>query len=373
VQSNSQKKNQIKDGLAIRGNWNKLQRLFDRAKNGDDILLGFIGGSITQGSLATKEEFQYVNRVVAWWRQQFPKATITHVNAGIGGTSSHYGVARVEKDLLIYNPDIVFVDFTVNDKDTPFCQETFEGLLRKIIKSNENVPTVILNNIYYCDGYSAEKVHNQLGAYYDIPCISAKQGIYPLIAEGIYEEADITSDGLHPNDFGHELLAKILTTFFTQVLEEPVRDDLIAFPLTALTDNCYEESILYQRDNIDATYDGFTIDTRKKDGLLDLYKDGFFASLAGDSMKVNVTGSCIAVQYLKSVRHPVPIATAIIDGDVHASIKLDGNFDEDWGDCLYLEPILHHGIYGAHELEIRIKESSKYDVGPFYVVGIIVS
>ena len=35
---------------------------------------------------------------------------------GIGGTTSHYGVSRVVTDMLMYQPDFVVVDFSVNDE-----------------------------------------------------------------------------------------------------------------------------------------------------------------------------------------------------------------------------------------------------------------
>ena len=51
---------------------------------------------------------------------------------------------------------------------------------------------------------------------------------------------------------------------------------------------------------------------------------------------------------------------------------LDGNFTEDWGDCLYLEPLLHHAEKKVHRIEITITDA-KDIVQPFYLVSLIVS
>ena len=61
----------------------------------------------------------------------------------------------------------------------------------------------------------------------------------------------------------------------------------------------------------------------------------------------------------------------ILDGDVEHSILLDGNFDEDWGDCLYLEPVLHHGKFGRHTVEIEILPAEYETAEPFYLMALI--
>ena len=102
---------------------------------------GIFGGSITQDSLATKHEYCYAYRVFQWWEKTFPKAKLHYVNGGIGGTTSHYGVSRVVTDMLMYQPDFVVVDFSVNDEPEKFFQETYEGLVRRMLTWS-SVPAV---------------------------------------------------------------------------------------------------------------------------------------------------------------------------------------------------------------------------------------
>ncbi len=93
-----------------------------RAEKGEELTIGFLGGSITQGSFATKTENCYAYRVFTWWKQEFPQAAFHYVNGGIGGTTSHLGVSRAVEDVLMYQPDIVIVDFSVNDDANAFFQ-----------------------------------------------------------------------------------------------------------------------------------------------------------------------------------------------------------------------------------------------------------
>jgi hypothetical protein len=54
-------------------------------------------------------------------------------------------------------------------------------------------------------------------------------------------------------------------------------------------------------------------------------------------------------------------------------VLLDGNFDEDWGDCLYLEPVLHHGEYGKHTVEIRVLPDEFENAEPLYLMALIIA
>ena len=135
-----------------------------RAGRGEPLTLGFFGGSITQGSAASREESCYAYRVYQWWRQSFPQADFSYYNGGIGGTTSHFGAARVE-ELLAANPDVVVVDFSVNDEATAFFQETFEGLIRKILGRNPGIAVLILNNVFYDSGENAQEYHNRVAEH----------------------------------------------------------------------------------------------------------------------------------------------------------------------------------------------------------------
>ena len=98
-------------------NSSRLLQLMKRADRGEELTIGFLGGSITQGSLAKNPENTYARRVFTWWKDSFPKAEFHYVNGGIGGTTSHYGAARAVRDVLMYQPDFVMVDFCVNDEE----------------------------------------------------------------------------------------------------------------------------------------------------------------------------------------------------------------------------------------------------------------
>lgn len=367
-------------------NITRLKNLMKRAANGESLVIGFLGGSITQGSLSSTPKTCYAYLVYEWWKKSFPNAAFSFVNGGIGGTTSHYGGARAWKDVLCYRPDIVTVDFSVNDDANEFFEETYEGTLRRLLAAPSAPAVVVLNNVFYDTGKNAQDYHNRIADHYGIPHVSIKDTVYPDVESGKIVRADITPDNLHPNDKGHRLVAdeicKLLDSIKAEMEEETIAGENIEGKSTKteasvllpapLTENAYEHSRLIQIQDNEAILDGFLVDPIEKKGMLDIFKNGWTAAHTNDKISFEIECSCLAVQYRKSVQQPVPKAKAVIDGDEAHAVILDGNFTEDWGDCLYLEPLLHHAEKKVHRIEITVTDA-KDIVRPFYLVSLIVS
>ena len=364
----------------------RLKNLMKRAANGESLVIGFLGGSITQGSLSSTPKTCYAYLVYEWWKKSFPNAAFSFVNGGIGGTTSHYGGARAWKDVLCYRPDIVTVDFSVNDDANEFFEETYEGMLRRLLAAPSAPAVVVLNNVFYDTGKNAQDYHNRIADHYGIPHVSIKDTVYPDVESGKIVRADITPDNLHPNDKGHRLVAdeicKLLDSIKAEMEEETIAGENIEGKSTKteasvllpapLTENACEHSRLIQIQDNEAILDGFLVDPIEKKGMLDIFKNGWTAAHTNDKISFEIECSCLAVQYRKSVQQPVPKAKAVIDGDEAHAVILDGNFTEDWGDCLYLEPLLHHAEKKVHKIEITVTDA-KDIVRPFYLVSLIVS
>lgn len=405
----------------------RLEQTMARAAAGEPLTLGFLGGSITQGSLATSLERCYASLVTKWWRKTYPQAEITAVNAGIGGTTSHFGVARAEADLLFARPDVVFVEFSVNDDENGHFQETYEGLVRRLLSCSWKPAVVLLHNRFYDDGHSAEGIHDSIGAYYGLPRVCMGDEIYPRIAAGELPLDEVTPDGLHPNDKGHELLAQLITAKLAQIegwrkadgvacreADSPVGEreiqreeaksqpetgklqpgmgkpqpeagrlqgmegwnpgtlasDQLPLPLTA---NRYEHAVrLRNSDILPSDNQGFLPDPVKQDGITDVFRCGWRAGRLGAELTFEIDAACAALQYRKTIRKPAPVAVAIVDGEEENPVVLDGNFDETWGDCLFLQTLFEEDQSRRHTITVRITECRDIQT-EFYLVSLIVA
>lgn len=358
-----------------------------KAEQGEELIIGFLGGSITQGSLASGEHLTYAWRVYDWWCKSFPKAVFHYVNGGIGGTTSHFGTARAERDMLMYQPDVVVVDFSVNDEPDLFFQETFEGLLRRLLAWPGHPAVIVLNNVYYDTGVNAQIFHNELADYYQIPHVSIRDNIYRQMKQGLYTREELTTDGLHPNDRGHGLIADEIITLLEQVklvletgnASESEAEQIIGKEAeglggkAALTPNAYQAARLLDITNVLPELSGFRADPEEKMGHLDCFKNGWIGKKKGDRIVFREECSCVAIQYRKTIQGPSPAARVVLDGDTAHGVILDGNFKESWGDCLYLEPVLHHGDRKRHTIEIEIIEEPLDALVPFYLLSVILA
>ncbi len=77
-------------------------------------------------------------QTTAWLKQRYPKAEFVEVNAAIGGTGSDLGVYRLGRDVLAQKPDLVFVEFAVNDGGAAPEQiyRCMEGIVRQIRRAD---------------------------------------------------------------------------------------------------------------------------------------------------------------------------------------------------------------------------------------------
>ncbi|MBQ0042051.1 MAG: SGNH/GDSL hydrolase family protein [Lachnospiraceae bacterium] len=372
-------------GLINRGNLNRIKKVMRRAEAGDRITVGFLGGSITQGSLAEFHSNCYAHLVFKWWTEKFPKSAFTYVNAGIGGTDSEFGVARVDRDLMQFLPDMVFTEFSVNDSNNDLYKETYEGLIRHVLDNRIKPAVALIHNICYDTGVTAQEIHSEIGRHYELPCIAMQPTIYAKVIDGTIPNREITPDDLHPNTLGHSLVASVIIHFlemvYSQMYEEEaasVCDEKLPAPIT---DNRYEHSYRIQNgvnfDNalssVNGTVncDGFTIDEQIQYHVYETDRNGWKGSRQSDSIRFEVDADTLAVQYIKTVNLPAPIAKAIVDGDEENAVILDANFDETWGNCLYLQNLPVREAKKRHTVEIKVVETHDNDAYPFYLVSLI--
>lgn len=335
--------------VAYNGSAERITGLMKRAGAGEELTLCFLGGSITQGSLSSKPQTCYAYLIYKWFSDKFPKASFKYVNAGIGGTTSQFGVARLTENVSPCRPDFCMLEFSVNDASNPYFCESFEAVVRRIMSSASKPAMIIMNNLFYDTGENAQEEHNRIGEAYDIPCISVRDALYPEIVSGRLVRTEVSPDGLHPNDAGHAILAELVINYLEKLYDRYIaaeKPEAAAAPVVTLepvTKNALEHLHRTQNRSKAVECKGFKADHTRKKGIWDLFRNGWTASKKGDSISFSFAGSELAVQYLKTINRPAPIAEAIIDGDEKHPVRLDANFDENWGNHIHIDTLLWHG------------------------------
>ena len=262
----------------------------------------------------------------------------------------------------------------MNDENNSRFAETYEGLIRNIYASVCHPAIVLLHNVRYDNGINAQEEHSRIGKAYGLPCISMREAVFPKVASGDIPVRSITPDDLHPNDVGHKLVAETVIRFLEEAYAERSKYELLfnkgEMP-EPLTGNGYEHSFRYRNNNCVPKCNGFTADTGKDGRSSHIFQGGWTASCINNRIIFEIEGTGIAVQYRKTIYKPAPVARVTVDGNIEKSILIDGNFDEDWGDCLYIDTVAEHMEDTVHTVEITIVESYEDLAVPFYLVSVI--
>lgn len=188
------------------------------------INMVFHGHSIPSGYHKTPEVRpfdSYPFLVYQGMNERFPTAVINQITTAIGGEASPKGAARFERDVLPYHPDLVFIDYAVNDRSFPL--DKVEASWRSMIEvtQKQGIPLILLTPTgTRFDNFKdpkndlavrAELIRN-LGREYKVPVADVSAAWQKALDSGIDQES-LLSQGLHPNRKGHEIAAaEILKT-----------------------------------------------------------------------------------------------------------------------------------------------------------------
>ena len=209
----------LKDSVMSRGNNARLKNVIARAQSGEEITLATIGGSITEGAGATT----YKDCWAARFQREFQKAYGTEagnniylVNAGVGGTPSPFGYMRYQREIVDRVPardadglpDIVVIEFSVNDWQEPTNHRCYESMVKEILDA-PNEPAVILLFAVFRNGFNLQDELKRIGKNYDLMMVSVKDGFYDLFDKKIKKDG-FFSDEYHPTSLGHRIYMECL-------------------------------------------------------------------------------------------------------------------------------------------------------------------
>ncbi len=225
-------------GMTSLGDPARFVRVMRKAMAGEEITVGFIGGSVTYGGAATTQEARWARVVEKWWKDTFPQAKINYVNAGQSGTPSLFGVHRVDDDLLKYEPDFVVIEFGVNDELMDWQRDAYASLVRRII-TYKSQPATMLFFVMNEGGSNAQADQIPIGNFYDLPMVSYCDAVWPSVigyghTGGKFVWTDICADWVHPTNAGHAMCGQLINCYLEAVYQnidklssevKPVRED----------------------------------------------------------------------------------------------------------------------------------------------------
>ena len=214
------------------GNTYRLTKKLEAAENGEKLTMAYLGGSITEGKKYSTPFSNYV-------KSTFAAGGFTEVNAGLSGTSSVVGLVRSESNIVEKNPDIVFIEFSVNDHEDIMYNKCFESVIKKFLDlPNEPAVVILINRAQ--GGFSSQKQMIPVGENFDIPIISMDNALTKAFNSGFLGKGDYFSDEYHPHDKGGQLIADCLGYFFRKAMKTENRSESYTVPTSTVYGTEYQ-------------------------------------------------------------------------------------------------------------------------------------
>lgn len=222
----------IASSLLSKGNNKRLKAALEKAKRGEGVTLAYIGGSITHGAGADPLPAGcYAYRSYADFKSRFGRSgggPIRLIKAGVGGTPSELGMIRYERDVLregAAQPDIVVVEFAVNDADDETSGVCYESLVLKALSAPNKPAVILLFSVFESDWNLQERLA-PVGRHYGLPMVSIRDAVTGQFRKtpdegGIISKKQFFADIYHPTNAGHAIMADCLGWLF----EETDRSD----------------------------------------------------------------------------------------------------------------------------------------------------
>ena len=253
----------IARSLMLKGNTYRIKKAIDKARRGEDTTFAFIGGSITQGAGAIPINKQcYAYKTFTAFCDLTGRGyedNVKYVKAGVGGTPSELGILRYERDVLKDgkgDPDLVVIEFAVNDEGDETKGDFFDSLARKIYNGPGH-PGVILLFSVFADDYNLQDRLKCVGEAYDLPMVSVKNAVVPQFnlseAEGrIITRSQYFYDVFHPTNAGHTIMADSLMYLIKLADREPDREEKSLEGIIPPKSADFEDIYYVGRDDIDS-------------------------------------------------------------------------------------------------------------------------
>lgn len=220
-------------GLYSAGNNARLKNVIQKARDGQDVTLAYIGGSITEGALASPNSKCYAQVSATAFADTYGKdggSNVHFINAGMSGTPSDIGVIRYKRDVLdrlpsgSTYPDILFIEFAVNDSGCETAGGAYEGLIREALKSGSAV--VLIFSVFKPLNRVCENDYRKYGQHYDLPMISMGDAIKDFYKLKGFNDWYF-GDNLHPNNKGYQLMSDCIMKLMDTVDKEAAEADNI--------------------------------------------------------------------------------------------------------------------------------------------------
>lgn len=271
--------------------------VFAQARQGKPLRYVALGGSITQSGEGW---------IRAWLKEKFSASQVTAISSGMSATGSALGVFRLERDVIVHQPDLVAIEFCVNDGSLTDDEAIryMESIVVRL-KQLPRPPAIIVLEAAAKEGVNLNR-HRRVAEHYGLLEVDLQAAADAELKKSGYSWETLFADHVHPNETGHRFYAKVIEEAL-----EPFFDGRGKAPLAKLPPPLSNKKLIL---------DGRLVPLSSLNGETGWKKDaspsGWMASIFNGTLSASEPGSHLVIPFR---------GTAV--GIFYAMDKSFGSFD----------------------------------------------
>ena len=198
----------------------KLIKTIKKIFNNEEIIIGALGDSLTYGWMTERGFLDFLKDLLI---KKYPDISFKIYNRGVPGDTAGDGLRRLDRDIIRFNPDLVMIQFGLNDAYSGISPDQFSRTIDIIIskvREKTDSEIALLTSVALADPREnsfAEKFYDKivsLGIRHDIPVATVHDYWKKKISEGIIHSTLVQLDGVHPTERGYRLMAESIFDLF---------------------------------------------------------------------------------------------------------------------------------------------------------------
>ena len=377
----------IDNGVETLGDTSRLSAVIRKLMRGENVTLVQLGGSITEGYFATDKHGQ-AELVADFLNAAFP-GQVTVKNAGIAATGATVGAYRLAQDVLSFNPDLVIVEYNINDaRDDVVAKGSYEDIIRRLL--SEDIAVIALHNLqYYSNTINAEgsaTALQNIGYFYGLPQARLFKAYYETSVYGQGDGMNYNAgDAVHPNDQGHNAAAVVVANLIYNVMinieTQPTASVAIpTVPMTTYGGYTDDTATIYKAQDIEAgntpvdvsgaTYEADVAECGNAD-IKANHEYGIYTIPAGSTAIIAVSKATDVLPLVAANANGSKAATFVVN-DAEGNVLSEGTFSSYYSGSLTTEKsriIEGTRFYNGEAADITVTITAVD--APVYLAGVL--
>ncbi len=368
-------------------NNNRVRYVLSKISRGESVNIIAFGGSITTGYASDPiKEKSWAALTGKWLEKKAEKygSDLHFMNEGVSGTDSAFASVRVKDHIIKNKADLVILEFAMNDQwlDPSVRRRSYEGVIRQIMNNSSCAVLALFVNERNVPFKGQQYEQQPICEYYNIPFVSWKDC---LAADHIndFDHYFTGTEYIHPNNYGHESIAKYVTEKLETIWNGLPQDlnisgnsEILPVPLT---DTDFEFTTLYSMSSISPLENnGWNQGSPVHPEWVEHgnVQQGWNTKNSDAEILFNVKGSSIGIMYAESDQYRNSVAFITFpDGTRGKDVVLECYQENRQGylGWAYRELVKDFSIK-EYTLHIKVQKSNKDEEGRYTnFTGIVVT